>query len=265
MATTFRPELFLERRRALFFCTALGLLSAAGCSTDGLDPDEVEQESDLSSQRSERSALDAVPAQTDPRRVADAAPPTERDAGAPAPGGPARDPRVSIKGVTANGTGCPAGTWDVVPTADGRSFQLRLAEYDTTATPTTSIDVEDCNLALEVEAPSDVSYSLQSLRYEGFAWLEPGLRATLTSTAYFQGNPAASSTARSVLAGPHDDTYGVTQEIAPADRQWSPCGSTRDLNVVSRLHLDNTQAKGSAYVDVGIVLGIQLDVRSCRP
>lgn len=104
--------------------------------------------------------------------------------------------------VTANGTGCPAGTWDAAISSDGQTFTLRFSQYETSLNPGQVIAAKDCQLAIKLHSPQGLSYSVSSFYYSGYGFLDaPGMTGRQTAKYYFQGNPVASSENRSDLVG----------------------------------------------------------------
>src|SRR6185436_3537723 len=134
--------------------------------------------------------------------------------------------------VTANGSGCPAGTWDAAISSDGQTFTLRFSQYETTIDPGQAIAIKDCQLQIKLHSPQGLSYSVSSFYYSGYAFLDQeGMTAAQTAKYYFQGNPVAASENRSDLVGPLDKEYVFNDSIGTGDMVWSQCGVDRDLNV----------------------------------
>jgi hypothetical protein len=86
---------------------------------------------------------------------------------------------------------------------------------------------------------------------------------------YFQGNPIDSDEKRTELKGDYDDTYLFSDSIELADAVWSPCGTTRDLNIVTRLRLQNSSPRRTGYMNLNAVDGstkleFKLSWRKCE-
>jgi hypothetical protein len=172
--------------------------------------------------------------------------------------------------VTANGSGCPAGTWDAAISDDGQTFTLRFSQYETTIDPGQAIAIKDCQLAIKLHSPQGLSYAVSSFYYSGYAFLDSsGMNAAQTAKYYFQGNPIASNENRSDLRGPLDKEYVFSDNVGTVDLVWSKCGVDRDLNVATRVLLrNNTRKTGSGYisnttVDGSVELKFKLSWRSC--
>jgi hypothetical protein len=164
---------------------------------------------------------------------------------------------VSFTNITANGTGCPAGTWDAAISPDGQTFTVTFSSYEAIMNPGQAIVVKDCTLGIDFHSPSGLSVAVSDFYYQGYALLDsPGMTGAQTAKYYFMGNPVPAREARSNLVGPHDDSYLFQDTIATVDLVWSPCGATRRLNAQTRLVLqNNAQKTGSAYLNTESVDG----------
>ena len=172
--------------------------------------------------------------------------------------------------VTANGTGCPRGTWDVNIDPAGETFTLTFSAYETTVSPGQLIAVKDCQIGIKLHSPQGLSYSVGDFFYTGYAFLDSaGMVGTQTAGYYFQGNPVNSTSARSDLRGPFDDNYVFQDQIGLPDLVWSPCGTDRMLNIPTRIIARNNAAKtGTGYmntlaVDGSVQLVFSLRWRVC--
>jgi hypothetical protein len=159
--------------------------------------------------------------------------------------------------VSANGTGCPAGTWDAGISPDGKAFTVTFSSYEATVNPGEAIAVKDCTLAIDLRTPEGFSFSVSSFHYQGYAILDqPGVTARQTAKYYFMGNPVPAQEQRSDMSGPYNDSYVFSDDIGVADLVWSPCGASRTLEAQTRLVVQNNPAKsGSAYLNTSSVDG----------
>src|SRR5689334_16950522 len=55
--------------------------------------------------------------------------------------------------ITANGTGCPAGTWQAAISPDGAAFTVTFSGYEATMKPGDAFVVKDCTLAINLKTP----------------------------------------------------------------------------------------------------------------
>jgi hypothetical protein len=158
--------------------------------------------------------------------------------------------------VTANGTGCPPGTWQTSLSDDGLTFTTTFSQYETAVDPSKVVDVKDCQLAIKLHSPGGLSYSVSEFSYSGYAYLEPGVSLAQTANYYFQGAPVNAESGRTNLDGFYDDAFLFKDTVGTADAVWSPCGAVRDLNVTTRLRLLNSRnPRRSGYGNITAVDG----------
>ncbi|MET0340479.1 MAG: DUF4360 domain-containing protein [Polyangiales bacterium] len=217
----------------------LAAIGVAGCAPDGLEGDESVDDG-------EAQALQAPTSQTTLRN----------------PDG------VYFADVTANGTGCPAGTWQTSLSPDGQTFTTTFSAYETMVDPQTMISIKDCYLAIKLHTPQGLSFSVTNFYYAGYALLEQGITGRQFASYYFQGNPVQQAQVRTDLSGPYDSSYLFTDEVPITDTVWSPCGTTRDLNVVTRLRLQNSNPRRNGYMNLSAIDGsaklvVKLAWREC--
>jgi hypothetical protein len=159
--------------------------------------------------------------------------------------------------VTANGSGCPAGSWEAGISDDGQAFTVTFSGYEAVVEPGAAFSIKDCALAIDLKTPEGFSFSVSSFHYQGYAILDqPGMTAKQTAKYYFMGNPVPARELRSDMNGPYDSSYVFSDQIGVADLVWSPCGATRRLNAQTRLVLqNNAQKTGSGYLNTTSVDG----------
>jgi hypothetical protein len=174
--------------------------------------------------------------------------------------------------VKANGTGCPAGTWDTSISPDGQTFTVTFSAYEVSVEPGKLMDVKDCALAIRLHTPQGFSFSVSDFYYSGYAFMDKaGMTGKQTAKYYFQGNPIPSESLSKTksVTGPYDSDYVFAEQVGLPDLVWSPCGTTRDLNVQSRLRLLNNSAKtgtgtmDTLSVDGNVQLKFNLHWRTC--
>jgi hypothetical protein len=157
--------------------------------------------------------------------------------------------------VIANGTGCPAGTWNAEISPDGKQFSVSFDAYDAVIGEGQALALKDCMLMIDLKTPRGLSFAVERFHWDGFANLdEAGMSAAFRPKYYFQGNPVPAREDRSDITGPIHEAVLFDDPIDAADLVWSPCGLSRRLNVQSRLLLQNNPAKtgtGSMNIDGG--------------
>jgi len=159
--------------------------------------------------------------------------------------------------VVANGTGCPRGSWQTDISPDGATFTTTFSKYEVSVEDGTRMSFKDCNLTIKLHSPNGLSYAVSNFYYQGYAFLESGVRGFQTANYYFQGNPvpSADKEKRTDLTGPVDRSYLFQDTVRTADVVWSPCGLDRNLQVVTRLGLQKNQNKGSGYINLSSLDG----------
>jgi hypothetical protein len=159
--------------------------------------------------------------------------------------------------ITANGTGCPAGTWDAAISPDGKAFTVTFSGYEAIVNPGEAMSIKDCTLGIDLKTPSGFSFSVSQFHYQGYALLDqPGMSARQTAKYYWMGNPTGARELRSDMNGPFDDSYVFSDTIGMADLVWSPCGATRRLTAQTRLMVrNNVQKTGTGYTNTTSVDG----------
>ena len=164
---------------------------------------------------------------------------------------------VYFASVTANGTGCPSGSWEAAISEDGKAFTLTFSQYEALVEPGQLIAVKDCAIGIDLKTPSGFSFAVSGFHYQGYAILEKaGMTAKQSAKYYFMGNPVPAVEDRETLRGPYDNSYVFNDAVGVADLVWSPCGATRRLNANTRLTVRNNIAKtGTGYLNTTSVDG----------
>ena len=98
---------------------------------------------------------------------------------------------VTIKDITANGSGCPLGTVAQNISEDKQAFTLTFSEFVAETGPDTlsSQARKNCVVTLTLKVPVGWQYSVGSFNYRGFMGLDEGIKATHSTTYFFQGQP----------------------------------------------------------------------------
>jgi hypothetical protein len=164
---------------------------------------------------------------------------------------------VYLASLSANGTGCPAGSWEAAISEDGKAFTVTFSSYEAIVEPGKAFSIKDCTLGLDLKTPQGVSFAITSFYYQGYALLDrDGMTAKQTAKYWFMGNPAAGTENARELSGPYDDSYLFMDEVPVPSLVWSPCGTQRRLNALTRLVLRNNASKtGSGYLNTSSVDG----------
>jgi len=158
--------------------------------------------------------------------------------------------------VTANGTGCPDGSWDVAISEDGETFTLRFNAYEARVSPGTAFDIKDCQLEIALASPEGTSFSVASFTYQGFVFLEKeGMSAQQTSNYFFRREREDAANTND-MPGPKEESYMVTDEVGPRRAGWSACRREETLKVSTRLILKNDENQsGEGYINSAVLDG----------
>jgi hypothetical protein len=171
--------------------------------------------------------------------------------------------------ITANGTGCPDGSWDVAISEDGETFTLRFNAYEARVSAGTAFDIKDCKIEISLASPEGTSFSVASFTYQGFVFLEKeGMSAQQTSNYFFR-RERENEANNNDLPGPKEESYMVTDEVGPRRAAWSPCGRDETLKISTRLLLKNDENQsGEGYINSAVLDGAlfkwNLKWRRCR-
>lgn len=172
--------------------------------------------------------------------------------------------------VWANGTGCPEGSWNTEISPDGKVFTTTFSEYTTSVDQNSSTSIKDCQLSIKLRSPGGLSYAVSTFSYSGYAFLDPNVSARVSARYYFQGNSLGPDSNRQTLWGPYDNSYVFEDNIQTKDWVWSPCGAERDLNIQTRLIMQNGDPRGNGYANLAAIdaraetkLVVKLSWRTC--
>ncbi len=148
---------------------------------------------------------------------------------------------VVIKRISANGTGCPAGTVSTNISDDKQAFTLTFSEFVAEAGPglASSVGRKNCILTATLGVPVGWQYSVGSFFYRGFMGLDLGIRAT-HSTSYFFAGVGRQGTFQSTKDGAYSSDYVFSDKVGLASVNWSDCNAERDLNINTSIRVSNT-------------------------
>jgi hypothetical protein len=100
--------------------------------------------------------------------------------------------KVTIRGVTYGGTGCPQGSMSSQISSDRTIVTLIFDSYVASVGPGVAATEsrKNCQLNVDIKYPGGFQYSILSADYRGYAALQKGVSGTLKSTYYFSGQTA---------------------------------------------------------------------------
>jgi hypothetical protein len=154
---------------------------------------------------------------------------------APAP------PQITLKVLSAFGSGCPAGTTDVVPNADNTAFSLAYSEFRVYGG-----DYKSCRVAIRVGVPAGWTYAVVSVVNRVTPNLSGKGSARLQMNAWFTGFPWNASDDHSV-SGPKTKLWTST---STADvLTYAPCDDSADLSVNDTLRISGPATDSAELID----------------
>jgi hypothetical protein len=147
-------------------------------------------------------------------------------------------PHATITSLAYAGTGCPAGTVAENLSPDLKAFTLRFEAYVAEVGPRVPFNEarKNCQLTVDIEAPPGWSYSIGVVDYRGYVALEAGVEGVQSAAYYFQGQ-SATGRLHTVMKGPKEEDYRVTDTLGLEALVWSPCGAQRALNINSEVRV----------------------------
>jgi hypothetical protein len=146
---------------------------------------------------------------------------------------------VNLGGLTAGGTGCPAGSVNVSldDTYGALSFVMDQFVVEVGAGVPINQSRKFCQISLDLPAPEGWQYALTGVTVRGFADLDSGLVATVQAQTYFSGQTETASVEEEI-SGPESSSYELNAEWAPEELSWSPCGASRALNIKTAIRIN---------------------------
>jgi Domain of unknown function (DUF4360) len=152
---------------------------------------------------------------------------------------------VTVKPMTVNGTGCPAGTAAVAVSPDNEAFTVTYSDYIAQGDPGDVTSARKfCQLALEVKFPQGFTFAVAKADYRGYLDLQRGTRAIIDASYYFAGDSATASDSETV-SGPVEANWQLTNAMPSTSLVYRACGSERLLNVKSSLRIDPASSSQS--------------------
>lgn len=139
-------------------------------------------------------------------------------------------PSAKILQVSHGGSGCPQSAdidvnfsdTSILPIYFGKDF---IASIGNGASPEQSR--KNCQIALEIQYPKGWQYTIIKAEYQGWARLDPSVKARINSNYYFAGEVAQVSSPI-FIDGPYDGKWKKTDTVG---FNWSPCGGSAILNI----------------------------------
>ncbi|KAK4231444.1 hypothetical protein QBC38DRAFT_541445 [Podospora fimiseda] len=174
---------------------------------------------------------------------------------------------VKILGVTAIGTGCPAGHAFVNVDATGTIFDVAFDKYIVSAGPGTSPATDsrkNCRLSINIKFPSGYQFSVIETRFTGYASLAQGQTGTVRAGYTFSGDNRQEVVFQKNLVAPYDDNYNMLAGVGV--ESFSQCGATTAiLNVNSEIRITPLATPYYGVMTVSSSQRVALKWRKCAP
>jgi hypothetical protein len=168
------------------------------------------------------------------------------------PTAPTPNPQdVKILGITAIGTGCPAGTASVNIDATGTIFDVAFDQYTASVGPGNLPNDarKNCRVSINLSFPAGFQLSIIETRFQGYASLTTGQTGTCRAGYTFAGDNTQEVVFQKNIVAPYEDNYNMLAGVGI--ESYSKCGQTAILNVNSEVRITPVTSpyKGLMTVD----------------
>jgi hypothetical protein len=147
--------------------------------------------------------------------------------------------KIQVSVVTANGSGCRAGSVAVAPSIDNTAFTVTYSDFMAQAggasRPTDMR--KNCQLVVRVRVPQGFTVAVAQADYRGYANIKRGATGTERASYYWQGSSATGHSTHDI-PGSYNDTWQFTDRAGVIATVWSPCGAERNLNINQEVVVD---------------------------
>jgi len=164
---------------------------------------------------------------------------------------PPPEQMIAVSIVSANGSGCKAGTYDVDVLPDNTGFRANFhtfrAEVGGNSSP---IEFrKNCQLNFRIDVPLGYTYAIFRTDSRGTRDIATGARALERANYYYAGSPASQWSSHS-FTGPANDDWETIDIIDPMSRVWVPCKEMRQLNANTELRVTRETSDPAAISSV---------------
>ncbi|GLD97855.1 hypothetical protein PINS_up006552 [Pythium insidiosum] len=143
----------------------------------------------------------------------------------------AAEPVFSFDAPTFFGSGCPAGSLEVITAADGQSVSMLFSQFAAATSGAATRERKSCNLAVPVTLKPGFSVGVYRVDYRGNAYV-PSVRGAAVdfSASYFFAGATGPTYAK--RWGPAtDESILITNKLSVSAVVWSPCGAATTFRV----------------------------------
>ncbi|MEU8237680.1 DUF4360 domain-containing protein [Actinoplanes missouriensis] len=150
-------------------------------------------------------------------------------------------PMITLKVMSAFGSGCPSGTTDAQPTEDNTAFSLAYSAFRVYGN-----DYKSCKAVVRVSVPEGWTYAVTSVINRVTPDLDNQSSAKLQMNAWFTGSPWNASATNS-LNGPDDELWTTTSTAHSLI--YAPCNRTLDVNINNTLRVNGKASSSAELID----------------
>ena len=129
------------------------------------------------------------------------------------------------------------------------------------------MSIVDCSLRLTIDGASRYQYTLESFESDGTAAIDGAPQAVKQTVSYtFMGSgiPHQEQTLDLLTAGSDGDNFALARQNDAAHAVWSPCSAVRDLEVTTRLWLQNNEERSADVRATASSMKLGVRFRKCR-
>lgn len=132
---------------------------------------------------------------------------------------------VSIQKVGYAGNGCPAGSAEIILSADKKTASVIFDDYIVEAggQGQRTFNRKKCDIAFGLKVPNGLSVTLFDADYRGFTDLPRNARATFTRSYFFAGTRGPRL--KKTWKGQHSDDFFVKDRMGVMAQVYSKCGA----------------------------------------
>lgn len=171
--------------------------------------------------------------------------------GAPKNGNSKFNKNIKLKNPSANGNGCPAGTFAAALTEDKKTLSVAFDNYLVEANGAAGVkrDIKQCSVTMPMEIPAGMQVMIVKVDYRGFNSISKGARTRYVTMYTFVDAETNKQIGRRVrrkmdFNGPLEAEYTLSSDVS-SQPVWSKCGKNLNLRIDTRAAAASNK-KGSA-------------------
>jgi hypothetical protein len=157
---------------------------------------------------------------------------------------------IRLGEVTMAGTGCPRGSYQLIPSEDGQEYKLLFENFIAEAGGAVGkrMDRKTCAIAIPVQVPDGFAVAVPELNLHGFAAIPRGAIVNLRVEHFLAGQRGPVFTKS--FKGPYDNDFEVN--TATPSTVWASCGE--DVIIRTNLSLLVKTNTANAHV-ISLIAG----------